>query len=271
MLSGLVAIAGQLAVRTLVQRELGAESLGYFTAAWTLSVTYIGFVLGAMGTDYYPRLTAVIHDKDAANRLVNEQTEVALLLTGPVFIAMMGLAPWIIEHLYSEAFAPAADMLRWQILGDILKIISWPLGFILLASGVGKIFILAEALGIGVFVLGVALGLSTFGVTAAGMAFLALYIVYLPLVWWLGGRLVGFCWSHAVRFQAVLVIGAALFVALIANWSDLAAAATGLALATVLGAWALIRLASASRAVGRLAPLARMGDRIKAWIPQKTS
>ena len=271
MLSGLITVGGHLAVSTLVQKELGAESLGYFTAAWTLSVAYIGFVLGAMGADYYPRLTAVIHDKKAATRLVNEQTEVALLLAGPVFIAMMGLAPWIIELLYSEAFAPAADVLRWQLLGDILKVISWPLGFILLASGTGKTFILVEALGIGVFVLGVALGLSAFGVTAAGMAFLALYIVYLPLVWWLGGRLVGFRWSHAVRFQAVLVIGAALFVAFIANWSDLASAATGLALATALGAWALIRLASASRAVGRLAPLARMGDRIKTWIPQKTS
>lgn len=270
MLSGLVATAGQLAVRTLVQKELGAESLGYFTAAWTLSVTYIGFVLGAMGTDYYPRLTAVIHDKETANRLVNEQTEVALLLAGPVFIAMMGLAPWIIELLYSEAFAPAAEILRWQILGDILKIISWPLGFILLASGAGKTFILTESLGTGVFVLGVALGLPLFGVAATGMAFLALYLILLPLVWWLGGRLIGFRWSRSVRSQSVLVIGAALSVAFIANWSDLAGAATGLALATALGAWALIRLASASRAVGPLAPLARVGDRIKTWIPQKT-
>ena len=45
-------------------------------ALYGLGLTYIGFVLGAMSTDYYPRLTAVIHDHDVANRLVNEQTEV---------------------------------------------------------------------------------------------------------------------------------------------------------------------------------------------------
>lgn len=271
MLSGLIAIAGQLVVRTLVQKDLGAESLGYFTAAWTLSVTYIGFVLGAMGTDYYPRLTAVIHDKEAANRLVNEQTEVALLLAAPVLIAMMGLAPWIIELLYSEAFAPATDILRWMVLADILKIVSWPLGYILLARGAGRIFILTETLGTGVFVLSVAIGLPLLGETASGMAFLALYLAYLPLVWWLGRRFIGFRWSQAVRFQMVLVIITALFVALMARWSELAGATAGLALAAALGAWTSIRIATVSCTTGRLAPLARLGEKLMTWMPRKTS
>src|SRR5206468_11568354 len=119
MLAGLAATASQLVVRTLVQQELGTDALGYFEAAWVISMTYIGFVLGAMGTDYYPRLTAVIQDHEAVNRLVNQQTEVALLLAGPVFLAMLGLSPWVIELLYSARFGDAAIVLRWQILGDI--------------------------------------------------------------------------------------------------------------------------------------------------------
>jgi PST family polysaccharide transporter len=270
MLASLVTVGGQLIVSTMVNKELGAESLGYFSASWTISVTYISFVLGAMGTDYYPRLTAAIHDKAAANKLVNEQTEVALLLAGPVLIAMMGLAPWIIELLYAQAFAPAAEILRWQIMGNILKIISWPLGFILLASAAGKTFILTESIGIGVFVLGVALGLPVFGVTATGMAFIALYLIYLPLVWWLGGRLIGFRWSRAVIFQAMLVISTALLVACIANWSELAAVVVSLAVTMILSALALIRLTTVSNVSGRLAMLARMGERVRAWILVKT-
>lgn len=266
MFSALITIGGQLAVRALVQKELGTESLGYFTATWTLSVTYIGFVLGAMGTDYYPRLTAVIRDKEAATRMVNDQTEVALLLAGPVFVAMMGLAPFIIALLYSTAFAPATEILRWQILGDILKVISWPLGFIMLASGTGKTFILTEALGIGVFVLTVALGLTPLGVKATGMAFLIMYVVYLPIVWWFGMRRIGFHWSRAVKLQAAQVFIAALLVAYIATWSDLAAAAVGLILATILAVWALLQLASTIGTTGRLAQLARLGERLRKWI-----
>ncbi len=109
-------------------------------------MTYIGFVLTAMGTDYYPRLTAAIHDHATVNRLVNEQTEVALLLAGPVFLAMLGLAPWVIQLLYSSRFRPAVDVLRWQMLGDVLKVASWPLGFIILAAGDGRTFMLTESL-----------------------------------------------------------------------------------------------------------------------------
>ena len=131
MVAGLAVTVGQLVVRTIVQRELGAEALGHFQAAWMISMTYVGFVLGAMGTDYYPRLTATIRDHAATNQLVNEQTEVALLLAGPVLVVMLGLAPWVIELLYSSQFAEAANVLRWQVLGDILKVALglWALSF----------------------------------------------------------------------------------------------------------------------------------------------
>lgn len=265
MLSGLFTIGGQLAVRTLVQKELGAENLGYFTATWTLSVTYMGFVLGAMGTDYFPRLTAVIHNKETANRLVNDQTEVALLLAGPVLVAVMGLAPLIINIFYSSAFTPASEILRWQIMGDILKVMSWPLGMILVASGAGKTFILTEFIGNGVYVLCVALGLSLFGVKATGMAFFMTYIVYLPLVWWMGVRRIGFRWSRPVKLNVVLIFCTTLLVAYIANWSELGASAAGLTFAVILGIVTLIRLASITNTTGRLSMLARLGEKISTW------
>ena len=98
-------------------------------------MTYIGFVLGAMATDYYPRLTAVINDHAQASKLVNEQTEMALLLAGPVLLAMITFAPWVIHLLYAASFTPAAEVLRWQVLGDILKVASWPMGFVLAGAG----------------------------------------------------------------------------------------------------------------------------------------
>ena len=211
MLAGLVLMLGLLAVRSLVLHELGADAVGYYQAASAISTTYIGFVLGAMGTDYYPRLTAVIYDPDAVNRLVNEQTEVALLLAGPVLLAMMGLAPWVVDLLYSDKFYPAADILRWQILGDLLKLASWPLGFILLASGKGVTFMLSEALAVGAFVLLTALGLPSFGVIATGIAFFGMYLIYLPWVFWLAKKRSGFFWSKPtiklIALLAVLLLG----------------------------------------------------------------
>ncbi len=266
MLSGLVTTAGDLAIRTLVQRDLGLESLGHFQAAWAIGVTYIGFVLGAMGTDYYPRLTAVIGDRDAAARLVNEQTEVALLLCAPVVVAMLGFAPWVIRLMYSGAFEPAVDILRWQLLGDIPKVMSWPLGYILLAAGAGRTFVLTETLAMCVFVSGVAIGLPRVGVTATGVAFLALYAFYLPLVRWLGGRRIGFRWTPAVKAQAAAVMIAALAVEGATRWSDATGAIVGAAIASALAIWALIRLSSRAEIGGRLGDTAALGEQVRRWI-----
>lgn len=266
MVSGLVTILGFLVARVLVQRELGADALGHFQAAWAVGSTYLGFVLGAMGTDYYPRLTGAISDPVAASRLVNEQTEVALLLCAPVLLVMLGGAPWVIHLLYSAEFGPAIEILRWQLLGDILKVMSWPLGFVLLAAGAGKTYVVTESLGIGVFVLAVFVGLPLFGVTATGLAFLLLYLAYLPLVLWLGGRRIGFRWTRAVRLQACVVIGAALAVVFVAHWSDVAAAGLGAILAVGTATWALLRLSSLSGASGRLGRFVRIGERARAWM-----
>jgi O-antigen/teichoic acid export membrane protein len=251
MISSVVTLAGHMAVRLLVQRDLGLDAVGQFQAAWTICTTYLAFILGAMGSDYFPRLVAVINDKVEATRLVNQQTEVALLLCGPVLVAMLGCAPMVIRLLYSSDFDGTLEILRWQLLGDILKVISWPLGFVLLALGSGKTVILTESVGIGIFVLGVAIGLPLIGVNATGVAFLALYIVYLPLVWWLSHRRIDFRWTRVVKLQALVLIGSALVVNFAANWSKLAGATAGLGIAFALSIIAFLRLSEVIGLGGR--------------------
>jgi PST family polysaccharide transporter len=266
MLSGLVTTLGHLAVRALVQREAGPDALGHFQAASAIGMTYLGFIVGAMGTDYYPRLTVAIQDHVRATRLVNEQTEVALLLCAPLLLAMLGLAPWVIKLLYTEEFAPAAEILRWQFMGYILKVMSWPLGFILLATGSGKTFIVTESLAMAVFLFGAMQLIPLFGVNGTGIAFLAMYVVYLPLVWWLGGRQIGFCWTQAVKLQALTLMTAVVLVNIIARWSTASAAALGLALAVSMGLWALSRLSAMTEVGGWLGQIGKIGDRIRKWI-----
>lgn len=244
MVAGLASTIGQLAVRTLIQRELGADALGHFQAAWVISMTYIGFVLGAMGTDYYPRLTAVIKDNSAVNLLVNEQSEVALLLAAPVLMAMLALAPWIIRLLYSGEFSEATEVLRWQVLGDILKIVSWPLGFIILASGAGKTFMCTEWLGMGVFFMLTFTLLPVMGVTAAGASFLAMYAIYLALVWALARRSTGFRWSVNVKRYAILIFSSGAAIHIAARFNEYTAALVGTLAAIAWGVFALTRLAN---------------------------
>lgn len=242
MLAGLAVTAGQLAVRSMVQQQLGPDALGNFQASWMISMTYIGFVLTAMGTDYYPRLTAVIGDPLAVNRLVNEQTEVALLLAAPVLLFVSGLAPWVIEVAYSNRFAEAAGILQIQILADVLKVASWPLGFILLASGAGKTFMLSDIFAIVILSLGVWFGLPLIGLQATGVGFVVMYAVYLALVHSLAKMRTGFSWEPAVVSLIAIVSGACLFTCIVSYFNSIAAAVSGVLLAILFSFNAIKRL-----------------------------
>ena len=191
MSAGLVTLITQLLVRSIVLRELGVEASGYFQAAWAISMTYVGFLLNAMAMDYYPRLTKAIGDRQFASRLVNEQAEMTLLLAGPVLIAVITLAPWVIHLLYSQDFGPAAEMLRWQVLGDILKLASVPIVFVFLAMGHGGVAIGVQCVWSAAYLGALTLGIHDFGLIMAGIGFWIGYLIYFVVVARVANRLTG--------------------------------------------------------------------------------
>jgi PST family polysaccharide transporter len=257
--AGLAGTLVQLWIRVTVNNELGVNAVGHFQAAWSISMQYIGFVLGAMGADYYPRLTGVINDKVAATRLVNEQTEIALLLSAPVLIAMLGLAPWVIHVLYSADFAPAAEVLRWQILGDVLKIVCWPLGFVVLARGAGNTFFLTQTTASLLMGGLVAALVPSIGLPITGIAFLACYVYLLPINYFLGKQKIDFAWTAFVIKLLAVTVGLCILVSMLSmrtRWGTV----VSLVLSTIFFLYSMGRLSlmsNLSGPAGRIGAMAR--------------
>jgi PST family polysaccharide transporter len=206
MASGLMMSGATYAVRVLVLRKVGFEAAGLYQSAWTLGGLYVGFILDAMGADFYPRLTAVARDNAACNRLVNEQAQVSLLMAAVGVMATLTFSPWVITLFYSPQFHEAADVLRWLCLGMTLRVISWPLGFILLAKGAQNVFFWSELAWTAVY-----LGLSSvciylFGLNGAGIAFFGSYIFHTLVNYVIVRRLSDFHWSAANKRVGLLLI-----------------------------------------------------------------
>ena len=193
--SGLMLAAVAYATRLLIVRQLGMEAAGHYTAAYTLAGIYAGFILQAMGADFFPRLTAAADDHPTVNRLVNEQTEIALLMAVPGILGTLTLAPWVIRVFYAGAFDPAVVVLQWQVLGIFGRIISWPIGFILLAKGERKLFLISESLANAIHLGLIWILVPHAGIAGAGMAFAGLYLFYSVLMVFISRRLTGFRWS----------------------------------------------------------------------------
>lgn len=260
--AGLSLTLTQLWIRIFLSKALGRAPLGQYQSAWTISMYYVSFILTAMAADYYPRLTAVIHDHERARRLVNEQSEIALLLSAPVFVGMMAIAPWVMHLLYSAQFAPAVVLLRWQVLGDVLKVASWPLSFVILAAGDGKTYFWSEcATNLLTAVLIITLA-PVVGLRITGIAYLATYLFYLPLVFWLARKRTAFSWSRPVYR---LVAGA--FVACVAVWGlAVFLGRWGMLIGIVFAAWlAVFALGRISHMGALTGPMGRLGEIARRW------
>ena len=206
MASGFLIMGAAYAVRTMLLRMEGLEAAGFYQAAWTLGGLYVGIILQAMGADFYPRLTGVANDNTQCNRLVNEQAQISLLLAGPGVIATLTFAPFIITLFYTANFSEAVDVLRWICLGMALRVIIWPIGFIILAKGAWKFFFWTE-LAWAVVNLGLSwVCVSAFGTNGAGIAFFGSYVFHGFLIYPIIRQLSGFKWSSTNKKIGVLFI-----------------------------------------------------------------
>ena len=258
--SGFLMMGSAYAVRLIVLRSVGLDATGFYQAAWTIGGLYVGFVLQAMGADFYPRLVGVAHDDDECNRIVNEQAHVSLLLAAPGVLATLSCAPLVIHVLYTSEFEAAVGVLRWIALGMALRIVTWPMGFIIVAKGEQEIFFATE-LAWTVVSIGLAwLLVERFGLDGAGMAFFGSYVFHGLMIYPIVRKLSGFRWSRVNFKTGLMFVGtiALAFFALIALpgvWGTVVALCVTLA-TSLYAVDALLLLMPLSRLPGVLRPLA---------------
>lgn len=197
MSASLVTALSGYVIRIVMLRQFSLDDLGIYQAAFSLSGVLVGFVLGAMGADYYPRLTAVSGNNASVLSMVNEQSQISILLSLPGLVAMMIFAPIVIQLFYAISFVKAVPILQWCILGVLGRVFSWPLGFVVLAKGKGRLFFITETIGAGFHLFFVYIFCSIWGLIGAGIAFFAVYVVYTLLMLLVMRRLVGATWTRS--------------------------------------------------------------------------
>jgi PST family polysaccharide transporter len=222
----LVNALGAYLIRLSVQRNIDLSAVGIYQATWVLCSIYVGFVLEAMGADFFPRLSRMQNDDEASCRIIREQIEVAVLLAFPGVLFLLVVAPWALEVLYAANFREGTTLMRWQLLGVAVRAISWPLGYLVLSRAMNWIFLATQVVFNVAYLAGAWLGMDRAGLEGVGAAFAFAYLVLLTVQWAIA-RL-------AIDFRL--------------NWS--VRATIGVSTTALLGAWAAFELAPTEWAYG---------------------
>jgi len=182
-MSGLLTVGASYIVRIFINRTGGIEQVGLYGAGFAIINTYVGLIFNAMGTDYYPRLSAVSHDNKLCKQTINQQAEIALLILAPILIIFLIFINWVVILLYSKQFIAVNDMIYWAALGMFFKAASWSIAFIFLAKGASNLFFWNELI-TNIYLLAFNLiGYHYWGITGLGLSFALAYLLYLIQVY----------------------------------------------------------------------------------------
>jgi O-antigen/teichoic acid export membrane protein len=152
--------------------------VGYYEVSNVILVSYVGIIFTAMGTDFYPRLTAIHKDKNKLTQFVNDQIDIGLLLVTPLIILFYIVSPFLITILYSQDFINVQLIFKAALFAVIIKAIIWPLAFIILAKGEKRLYFKQELLGDFLNVTLTLLMFQYLGLKGIGIAMVFNYTIY---------------------------------------------------------------------------------------------
>lgn len=185
--------ATQLALhstRIIIVQSAGLSQVGYYQAALGIAGSIPAFIFTAMAVDYYPRIASA-SDSEEVLALTNRQIQAGTLLATPIFVGLILWGGHLLHLLYSAEFRPAEVIQGWMIWGVACRLVSWPIGYWLLAKAPAReIFIIESASALAGPLL-TFLGLRLFGFAGVGVAQLVQAMLYGIVVLWVMRRKTG--------------------------------------------------------------------------------
>lgn len=212
-LSGMISLGASYLVTIFISKTAGVSQVGLYSAGFAIINGYVGLIFTAMGTDYYPRLSAVASSNLLCRQTINQQAEIAVLVLAPILMIFLVFIQWVVIILYSNKFVAVDEMIHWAALGMLFKASSWSIAFILLAKGASRIFFWNELIANTYSLVLNILGFHFMGLTGLGISFMVGYILYTLQVFILSKVKYQFSFSTTFNriFAIQLLIGVSCF------------------------------------------------------------
>ncbi|HZX69443.1 MAG TPA: O-antigen translocase [Rhodanobacter sp.] len=167
-----------IAVRDHLALQFGWEQVGYWQAVSKVSDAYLLFLTTAINIYYLPKLAST-HTREAL--MVELRTAYRYILPAVLVLAatVYLLRGWVTWLLFTPDFVAANALYGPQLLGDVIKIASFVLSYLMLAKAMTRLFVLSECVFAGTYLLLVYLFTAHFGLVGAMYAFAVNYLLYL--------------------------------------------------------------------------------------------
>lgn len=176
-----------MGIRDQLAGQIGWQEAGYWQAVWQVSGAYLGVITAGFSVYYLPKLSRLTNDAETRLEVLafyKTAMPIVLLMGGGVYL----LRESILLILYSEKFLPAAPLFAWQIAGDMLKISSWVLSYMLVARKMTAWYIGSELSFVGFMYAANLVLIPKMGMLSPVMVYAGMYAAYALFIYLLIGR-----------------------------------------------------------------------------------
>lgn len=143
IVSAFCVIYMQIAIRDYIAAKFSWEQAGIWDGVWRISSLYLMVVTVPLGVYYLPRLSEL-----KTSKLIAKEIKLGYAYILPLVIVaslcIFLLRDFIIQLLFSKSFLPMNEIIGWQLIGDVFKIGSWLLSYLMLSKALTKTYIITE-------------------------------------------------------------------------------------------------------------------------------
>lgn len=187
-LSALLTPFSEMFVRNHLGVTFGWEAAGHWQAVSKISDTYLMLISSSLSLYYLPRLSEIRVPEELKIEIWNGYKIVL-----PVVIACAGVIylsrDLIIKLLFTTSFLPMRELFAWQMIGDVVKISSWLLAYLMICKSMTRAFIITQVIFSSFYVLFVLFFTAQFGLKGSVIAYFANYMMYFIMVFFIVKKL----------------------------------------------------------------------------------
>lgn len=167
-----------ITIRTLLVEHSGVELASYWEGYSRLSLFISGLAISSISLYYLPKLVEANTGQEML-KVVLWGVKFLFAVAFPAMLLIFLFGSDVISLLYTTNFLEAIFLLKWELLGTFLKLLSFTVSFIMIAKKLTTVFVLSELIsGLIFFGLSVLL-VEMYGVVGASIAFAGTYFLYL--------------------------------------------------------------------------------------------
>lgn len=181
IISALTVPMSHLIIRNYIGENLSWDDAGYWQGICYISTMYLMIVTTSLGVYYLPRLSE-IQDKNELKKEIISGYKIIMPIVIILAFGIYFFRELAVYIAFSEKFLPMIELFKWQLIGDVIKIASWLLAYLMLAKAMTKVFIYTE-IGFSVlFVLFSVISVDIFGLVGITYAYSLNYFFYLVVM-----------------------------------------------------------------------------------------